>query len=156
MAIGTDAGIDFYGTQDDLASSSASVSDGNFSIASDLAEWTNDDDAPEASFILEASWATETSIAGLTLDLYAQVLNIEGATNDAKPPSSDNTANFLGVFVVPAEDASDPYFMPLGPVRLPSQKASQEYAFFIKNNSGQTIAAGWTLHVTPISIGPHA
>ena len=50
MAIGTNSAIDFFGTQDDLDSTSALVASNAFSIASDLVTWTNDDDAKEAAY----------------------------------------------------------------------------------------------------------
>ena len=39
---------------------------------------------------------------------------------------------------------------------LPNTKTSQTYNFYIENQTGQTISAGWDLHVTPLTIGPHA
>ena len=49
MAISTDAAINFFGTQDTLGTSSATVADAAISIAGDQSKWTNDDDAPQAS-----------------------------------------------------------------------------------------------------------
>ena len=154
MAIAENASIDFFGTQDNLDSTSASVADAAFSISTDVVTpWTNDDDAPEATFTLSASWATETNIAGLTVGLYARLLNVV-TTSDTGVPSADNQRHLLGVFQVPAENASDPYYMTTR-APLPNYKTSSEYEFYIQNNTGQTISAGWILYVTPITIGPH-
>lgn len=56
MAISTDAAVEFFGTQDTVTSSSSSVADNAFSVAGDITTWTNDDDAPMASIVLEATF----------------------------------------------------------------------------------------------------
>jgi len=150
MAIGTDASIDFFGTQDSLDSTSGSVADGAFSVAGDLSTWTNDDDAFTGSFVLEATFSVAPD-ANSAVALYAQLLDIQG-TNDAPVP----TANFQHVFIesIPVKDVTSNEFYPII-VDLPNNNASQIYQFFILNNSGQTMSAGWDLHPTPKAPGPH-
>lgn len=154
MTIGTNDLIDKFGTQDAVTTAGAEAAADAFISAG---EWTNDDDAPEAGFVLVASWATETNIAGLLVNLYTRLKNIQ-STNDAGAVMADNSAIFLGSFLVPAEDASDPYYMPLlsGLARLPNYYTSAVHEFYIENKTGQTIAANWSLYVTPITQGPHA
>ena len=83
MAIGTNSAIQFFGTQDEVTTSPATVADGSYSIASDTSTWTNDDDAPLAM------WRLLLTAAGLggapdggTVDLYLQPQNIDGSTGD--------------------------------------------------------------------------
>jgi hypothetical protein len=154
MTIAVNATIEFFGTLDDLDSSSAEILDGGFSVAGDVVTpWTNDDDSPEASFSLSASFGTETDIAGKVINLYGRLLNIDG-TNDESIPTATNTVGYLGSFLVPLANASDPYYMHC-PARLRNYKPSSEYEFYLQNSTGQTITAGWVLKVTPVTVGPH-
>lgn len=153
MTIGTDALIDFFGTQDAVTTTGSSTTDGSFTSAG---TWTNDDDAPDAAALLVAQWATATSIAGKAIHLYGRLHNVQ-STNDASAPSSTNRVVYLGTFIAPASTGATDFYMPLttGRMRLPNQYTSQVYEFYIENSTGQTISANWSLYVTPISPGPH-
>lgn len=151
MAIGADSAIEFFGTQDSLDSTSGTVADAAFSVAGDLSEWTNDDDAPMAAMVLECAFGTAPD-ANSTVDLYAQLMNIV-STSDALAPDANNPHVYLGSF--PLDDTTSTQFIPLD-VRLPNTATSQVYQFYVQNNGGQTMSAGWDLHVTPKTIGPHA
>lgn len=159
MAIGTDDGIHKFGTQDQVTvASPAAVADGAFSAASDVNDWTNDDDAPMASFVLVLQDLSAAPAAGLTVDLFCKPLNMVNTTGDHQGPNANTETIFLGSFLIDAVDpaATDDNYV-LGPVELPNVKASQEYEFYIKNNLGVSIdAADWELWVTPIAIGPAA
>jgi len=151
MAIGTDAAIDFFGTQDTLGTSSADVTDGSFSIAGDLSTWPNDDDAPQASVILEVNYSVAPT-ANTAVLFYARLLNIE-STNDAEIPDANNQHIFLGKFSV--NDVTTAQFIPII-VSLPNNNTAQDYEFYVENQTGQTMPAGWDIHITPKTIGPHA
>jgi len=153
MAIGTDALIEFFGTQDAVTTAGSSTADAAFTSAG---QWTNDDDAPEAGAVLIAQWATATNIAGKQINLYARLHNIQ-STNDAPAPSATNLNVFLGTFIAPASTNSTDFYMPLaaGRMKLPNQYTSQVIEFYIENRTGQTIAANWSLYVTPVTVGPH-
>ena len=60
---------------------------------------------------------------------------------------------YLGAF--PVKNVTTAQYIPLDVV-LPNTKTSQGYDFYIRNNGGQTISAGWDLYVTPKTYGPHA
>ncbi len=151
MAITTDAAIEFFGTEDDLESSAATVADGAFSVVGDLTAWTNDDDAPMASVALEFDYATNPD-ANSSISLFAALQNIE-STNDQIPPTANFLHTYLGAFPV---DANTTIQYVAIDINLPNNYTSQLYHFFIQNNTGQTIQASWTMHVTPKTIGPHA
>lgn len=155
MAISTNAAIEFFGTQDTVTAGggTSAVTDGSFSASGDVVSggWTNDDDAPMASAVLTCAYATAPT-ANTSVNLYARLMNIDG-TNDAITPDSNNTHVYLGSF--PLDDTTSTQYIPLD-VRLPNQYTSQVYEFYIENNGGQTISAGWTLKITPKAIGPHA
>jgi len=156
MTISTNAAVTFFGTADDLDNTTSAVSDSSFSDGTnDLNAWTNDDDAPLAMFVLEFTTAT-TGDAGTTIDLFARPLNIGSAgTEDAEVPDANFGHMYLGSFPHnnPSTSAQAATF---GMVSLPNVVTSQQYEFYIENNTGQTISAGWTLIVTPVTFGPHA
>lgn len=79
-------------------------------------------------------------------------MNIQ-STNDQNEPEADFLHKFLGSF--PVENVTSAQYVAID-VRLPNTKTSQEYDFYIENQTGQTISAGWDLYVTPKTIGPHA
>ena len=158
MAIGTDAAVNFFGTQDTLGgTATAAISDAAFSVinaTTGLNSWTNDDDAPTAGFVLEFTTAT-TGDAGSVINLYAKLLNIgDGGTEDTEDPDANFLNYYLGSF--PHNNPSTGAQTAMLTVALPNMLTSQQYEFFIENTTGQTISAGWDLHVTPITIGPHA
>ncbi len=152
MAIDTDAAIEFFGTQDSLDDTSGSVAADTFSAASDLLAWTNDDDALQASVVLEANFSVgpddNSSVA-----LFAQVLNVQ-STNDPLVPTATYQDKYLGSF--PVKNTTGNRFSNPQMISLPNNITSQIYQFFIQNNAGQTISAGWDIHITPKAIGPHA
>lgn len=151
MAITTDAGVDFFGTQDSLDNTSASVASAAFSVVGDLVAWTNDDDAKTASVVLEATFSVAPD-ANSSVALFGQLNNIQ-STNDQLAPTANFQHVYLGSF--PVKDVTTAQFIPIV-ISLPNNNTSQEYNFFIQNNAGQTISSGWDIHITPKATGPHA
>ncbi len=151
MAIATDAVIEVFGTADDLGSSSASVADALFSLASDVAQWTNDDDVDRAAIVLDATWATAPS-ANSSVALYARLMNISGA-GDQPVPTANFAHKVIGRF--PVKDITTQQLIPID-IDLPNVYSSQVYEFYLKNGSGQTISAGWKLLITPKTVAPHS
>ena len=153
MAISTDAAIEFFGSQDTLGNTTSAVTDGSFSDGTnDLNAWTNDDDAPLATAVLTFTTAT-TGDAGSVINLYARLVDIQ-STNDAEVPDSNFKHVFLGSFPHNNPSTSAQYHAIR--IGLPNTQTSQVYHFYIENQTGQTISAGWDLYITPIAIGPHA
>jgi len=151
MAIGAGTLIEFLGTQDDLASASAAVADGAFSITGDTADWTNDDDAPMASITLVMDPASAPA-GNVFVNLYAQYLN-PVTTADAPTPAATFPHKFMGAFPVSVSAAVQDISID---IRLENWVTSSIYHFWIQNKSGVSIDAGWALHITPKTIGPHA
>jgi len=151
MAIGTDSAVEFFGTQDTLGTSSATVADAAFSIAGDLSTWTNDDDAPMASVTALIDYAVAPD-ANTSVNLYVRLLNTQ-STNDSEIPDANYQHKFVGSF--PVNDVTTNQYITID-IGLPNSKTSQEYEFYIENRTGQTIQAGWDIYVTPKTIGPHA
>lgn len=158
MAIGTGDAKHKFGTQDQVTvASPGAVSNGAFSAAADVNDWTNDDDAPLAMFVLVLQDLSAAATAGDTIDLYCKPLNVVNTTGDHQGPNANCKSIYLGSFVIDAVDpaASDDNYV-LGPVALPNTKTSQEYEFYIFNNltTVSIVSAAWELWVTPVSIGP--
>lgn len=151
MAIGTDAAVEFFGTQDDLDSTSALVANTGFSISTDLVTWTNDDDAPQASIILEVTMnlaADDNS----GVNMYFRALNVEG-TNDDSVPEAEYRHNWIAFF--PILNGITSLQRSTLRVNLPNFETSSEWEIYIENQTGQQIDAGWTVFITPITIGPN-
>lgn len=151
MAIGTNATIELFGTQDQLDTSSASVADAAFSIASDTSEWVNDDDAPLASVVGKFTFATAPT-AGTTIDLYLQKLNVQ-STDDDDFPNADIPRTYVGSFTL--DNVTTEQIQTIE-IKLPNYKTSSVFVAAIQNNGGQTLSAGWELWITPKTYGPHA
>ena len=154
MTIGTDDAIHKFGTQDALEDgATAAVTDTSFSASADATTWTNDDDAPMAFVVLTMQYASGTLNGSAHVVLHRRMLNIVGTLDEAIPDASHHVP--VGVFLIdPAmSTATD---TPSGEViALPNSKSSQEYEFYIENQTGVTISAGWDLDITPITVGPH-
>ena len=155
MAIGTDDAIFKYGTLDDIGNSSSSVADAAFSVSGDLTSWTNDDDAPMAMAALTWQYASGTLSAGASVNLHARRLNYTGTT-DEEVPSGDYAGALVGTFIVDDGLATATNSVAMIKIALNGFKTSQEYEFYIENNTGVTISAGWKIELMPIAIGPHA
>ena len=151
MAIAADSAIHFFGTQDTLGTSSATVADAAFSIASDLSTWTNDDDAPMASVTALLDWAVAPD-ANSSVNLYLRPLNTI-STNDGDVPDANFQHMYVGSF--PVNDVTTNQYVTID-ITLPNYKTSSEFEFYIENSTGQTIQASWDIYVTPKTIGPHA
>jgi len=151
MAIGTGSLIEFFGTQDTLGTSSATVADAAFSIAGDLSTWTNDDDAPRASVTALIDYAVAPD-ANSSVNLYLRPLDVQ-STNDQEIPDANFTHTYVGSF--PVNDVTTNQYITID-ISLPNAYTSQQYEFYIENKTGQTIQAGWDIYVTPKTYGPHA
>lgn len=156
MAIGTNDGIWKFGTEDALDDgTTSSIADAAYSTTTDVATWTNDDDAPYASFTLTMQYPSGTIDTG-GIHLYCTLLDTNGTTDE--PATSDNwQGHFLGRFQTgTGMAATTDYALELGPVELPAKKTSQIYQFYFKNDCNVTISANWQLDVVPMALGPRA
>lgn len=151
MAIGTNDLIDKFGTQDEVSVASPSaITNNSFSVAGDVSAWTNDDDAPAAMATLECTFGTAPTL-GSNVNLYARLLNVV-STSDQVVPSASFLHTFLGAF--PVDDVTATQLITLE-IPLPNASTSQQYEFYLENRTGQTMSAGWSLYITPKTLGPH-
>ena len=156
MAIGTNATVFYQGTEDLVTAGggTAAVTTTSYSASSDCVEWTNDDDAPMAAFVLKWQYPSGTITTG-GVQLMCRLKNID-STNDEPALTANWTGHFLGNFTTgTGMVATTDYYTQVGPVDLPLKMASQVYEFYLLNSTGVTMSAGWTLKVTPLAYGPN-
>ncbi len=151
MAIATGAAVEFFGTQDTLGTSIAAVADGAFSVEGALSTWTNDDDAVSASVTLLANFSVAPA-ANTSVNLYLRLLDVQ-STNDNTVPDANFQHTYVGSF--PLNDSTVAQYITID-IGLPNSVTSQQYEFYVENQSGQSLPAGWDIYVTPKAIGPVA
>jgi hypothetical protein len=156
MTIGTDDLIEKFGTADTIHSTPGSISDAGFSAAGDVAQWTNDDDAPAAYFELrlKAAGLSGAPSLGATVSLFTRLMNLRAGADDSLAPQAGFEHLFLGAFPVDDQDADQNIV--IGPIRLPNPETSQVHEFYLKNNMGVSTGTDWELYITPSTLGPHA
>ena len=116
--------------------------DATYGIVADGASY------PDADFVLAVAFVTAPT-GNTTIDLYAQELDIDG-TNDAIPPTTTYKQRYIGSFIVAAQTATQ-Y------LKVRAYDVPLVASYYLHNNAtGQTMSAGWTLKVTPRTIGPAA
>lgn len=142
--------IVFQGTQKTLEANGAAIANNALAQADDASYGIVADGLsyPDARFVLTGTFPvapTENS----TLALYARPLNIDG-TADADAPETTRPTQFIGTFVVNNVTSAQSLV-------CDAQDVPWEADYYVHNNStGQTLAAGWKLLVTPCTIGPAA
>jgi hypothetical protein len=136
------------GTQKTLESTGATISNNalvqaiaaSYDIAADGASF------PDAEFVLTATYSV-APLEGATLALYARPLDVDG-TADTEAPEITRPTIFIGTFT--ANNVTTPQTIVLngGFARNVPRKAD----YYVHNNgTGQAVAIGWTLKVTPRS-----
>ena len=155
MTIDTDAVIDFVGTLDAVDDGSTSaINDAAMSVAADIAAWANDDDAPFAKLIL--NWQHPSGTIDGHINIHVRPINVDG-TNDTPVPTVTDQIGFGGFFEIDTAKAAttDHPYVAYVPLTYFSTKTSQEYEFYLFNDSGVQISANWDLDIVPATWGPH-
>lgn len=136
-----------WGTPKILESNGAAITNAQISQANDASYSVVSDGGsyPDALFVLRVQFSTVTGIENRTISLHARPLNIDG-TNHAPAPTATFIEKFLGSFVL--SSGTDQY------LSLVVHDLPKEADYYLINNSGQTVSAGWTLKVTPRTYKP--
>lgn len=138
----------FLGTQKTLEANGAAIANNALAQADDASYSVVDDGSsyPDARFVLTGTFATAPT-ENTTLALYARPLDIDGAA-DADAPETTRPTVFIGTFAVNNVTTAQS-------LMLIAQDVPWKADYYIHNNgTGQTLSAGWTLKVTPCTIGP--
>lgn len=141
----------YRGTTKTLETNGLAILNNDVGIADDATYSVTTDGAgyPDGEFVLGFTFATQAT-ENSVIALYARPLDIDG-TNDAETPESGVSTfkgEYIGRFVV-NNITTIQYARCIGR-NLPD--LAQYYLF--NNNTNQTISAGWTLKVTPRTLGP--
>ena len=156
MTISTGAFIEFWGTTDAVDDGSASaVSNGAMSVAADISAWTNDDDTPTVMLVL--LWQYPSGTIDGYINIHVRPINVDG-TNDPPTPTTTDQVGYAGSFEIATAQAAttDTVYTTMISLAGFSTKSSQEYEFYLFNDSGVQISANWDLDVIPKTVGPHA
>lgn len=124
----------------------AQVANGALSAASDIdtaLDSTNLLDYPLADLILTAGFGGAPTVM-TTIEIYRRDLNIV-STNDEPEPSTTYKPKLVGMFIL--STATTQY------LRCQDVVLGKECAFYLLNNSGQTLSADWDLTVIPKTDG---
>lgn len=139
--------IAVYGASVTLEASGAAIASGAIGQANDLAYnlVTSGLSYPDATFVLIGTFGgvpTENSV----LTLCAQLLSVDGGSKNTLAPEPTRLGRVIGNFVVDNSSAEQP--MTLEAFGLP-----RNAMYYVYNNAtGQSLAAGWTLSVTPQTV----
>jgi hypothetical protein len=127
-----------------LSSNGVSIASGAIAVAAAANYDVIADGAgyPDGSFVLTGSFAS-APVENTTLSLYAQPLGIDDGPLDAQAPETTRPTMVIGSFVL--NNVAGQQSILLNAYDLP-----RKAAYWLYNNStGQALAVGWTLKVTP-------
>lgn len=117
--------------------------DSTYTLSSQASNW------PDAEFVLVCAYATSTSIEGKRIHLYARPLDIQ-STNDAEVPEAARPTHRVGSFTVNGVTSTQ-YIVLDG---LYAQDLPRKADYYLYNDTGQTVSAGWALYAIPRNIIP--
>lgn len=146
------------GTEVTLEESGASTADGVFTAADDVNFLIADNEIStgiQGTHLKVRLTTVDTTVnpdVGGVVNVYARPQNIEG-TEDGEPP----TANYPHTFVcsLPVDD-DQAVTQDIQKSLVKNPFPHTECAYYIENQCGQTISAGWNLRVTPQFYAPGA
>lgn len=153
MAIGTDALIRVFGTQDTVTTGTPStVASGAWSDDNDTADWTNDEEAPNGAASLAYEFDTTFPAVG-SIGLGYRLLDIDGANDE---PFFTNMIKLLGSFSIAYGAVADTvYYTSIPHFPIPAVGPAQVIRYYIKNEgTSQTLGIGWVLKITPWTYAP--
>lgn len=138
--------IRLFGTTKTLEANGASAASAAIVQANDATYSTSADGGnyPDAEFVVSFAFATAPTENGV-LALVAQLLDIDG-TSDAEVPEATRADRFIGNFIV--NNVTTTQFAALFARNVP-RLASY---YLLNTGTGQTLSAGWTLKVTPMTL----
>lgn len=134
-----------FGTPKTLEANGGTIASNAITHANDASYGTAADGAnfPHARFVLAFTYSAAPT-EGTTLSLVARLRNIS-STNHAEVPEFTRQDRFLGEFRV--NNVTTTQYAELFAFDLPI-----EADYYIANNgTGQTVSAGWTLTVIPMT-----
>lgn len=147
-----------FGTQTEITvATPSSVGNGAMSVDADTDTWTNTNDLPLATFVLNFT-PSATTVEGDTIDLYCRLIDIQSTSDEPTPSGkTDYKPHYLGSFIPDVDTAAQN--LAIGPVALPAPTATaQDYEFYLWNNLNGAVSldSGWSVWITPLTFVPSA
>ena len=96
-----------------------------------------------ADAVLSGTFAV-APVASQSVHLYRRDMNIKGVSA-APAPLASNKNIYVGSFILSTDVTQT--------INLPAIPLSPDCEFYIENDSGQTLNAGWTLDIKPFGYG---
>lgn len=142
LAVGTTKTLEANGSSI-TNGSVVQANDATYDLSADAANW------PDAEFVLVCAFATSTSIEGKPVHLYARPLDVQ-STSDTEVPEAGRPTHRVGAFIVNGVTSTQ-YIVLDG---LYAADLPRKADYYLHNETGQTVSAGWALYVTPRNIIP--
>jgi hypothetical protein len=132
----------------------ASISDAGFSLTSDIDNYVDNSvlKYPYAKVTLILNDLSAAPSAGKTVDLYRRGLNVYSSYSEPEV-DSNYKGTFVGSFLI---DAADPGGTSVPYILMKVETLPHQMHFYIQNNLGVTISAGWNLDVVLYTFKPSA
>lgn len=112
---------------------------------------TNTADYPDAVFVLTTNGFGGVPVASTTIDLFIRALDVDGTLDAPAPGTGASTdayrTQYFGSFVLKASSGADSY-------RFVAYDIPRNGEVYLYNGTAQTLTSGWTLKMTPRTIGP--
>lgn len=134
-----------FGTQRTLEANGASIANNAIAAAddADYSTATHGSNYPDAEFVASFTFSVAPT-EGTVLALIARTINIDG-TADAEAPEATRADRYIGSFTVNNVTTLQ-YAAVFG------RNVPREATYYLLNSgTGQTVSAGWTLKVTPMT-----
>ena len=134
-----------FGTIRTLEANGGSIANNAIAAAddADYSTATHGSNYPDAEFVASFTFSVAPT-EGTVLALIARTINIDG-TADAEAPEATRADRFIGNFVVNNVTTLQ-YAACFG------RNVPREASYYLLNSgTGQTVSAGWTLKVTPMT-----
>jgi hypothetical protein len=138
----------FTGTQKTLEANGASIANNALAQADDASYDVVADGGGylHGEFVLSGAFSVAPT-EGTVLALYARPLDVDG-TADTEVPETTRPTVWIGNFIVNNVTTSQVMW-------LRSRDLPRKADYYVHNyGTGQTLSAGWTLKVTPLTQGP--
>lgn len=119
------------------------ITDGNFSVAGDIANGIPNTDGYSWIQAILAYARAAAGTADLNVAFYRRLLNMDGvAANDEPIPQATWQHKLVGM--KPSHNVTGTQYIQVNGIFIP---ANCEAEIYIRNETGQTINAGWTLDI---------
>ena len=142
--------IDRFDSQVAVSGTTSDVLSDAYSISGDIIAYNHTTETPYASIVFQCQFLSAPA-AGSSITLYARPASLPPTGQNSPAPGTN--FDHYKVKQIPV-DASIALQTSLVLIKLDQHELNTQFRFYIKNEAGQTIPAGWSLKATPKATGP--